>query len=61
MCQEKKEEVKTPVFRILKMHQYKDYIKKSKDRLINAVSNNIGIKSTDRKSTKSRKQNCMYI
>ena len=42
--------------RIVLMHQLKDYIKKSKVRLITAAYNSIGNINTNRKTTKTRKK-----
>ena len=51
----KKEEVEWIALRIALMHQYKDYIKKSEERLISTANCSCDNISTDRKASKTRR------
>ena len=54
MYQEKNKEEDSPALKIAWMHRYKDYIKKSKERLITATSNSTEKKkSTNKKTSKT--------
>ena len=55
MCQEKQEEEDLLALKIVWMYQYKDYIKKSKERLITKTSNSSDSIRMNRRTTKTRK------
>ena len=59
ICQEKKKEEDLPALKIVQVYQYnnsKDYIKKSKEKLITKASNSNDNMRTNRKTRKTRKQ-----